>query len=556
MKKLFVLLLLCSSQFVSGQTITDTAALRNYINTWVLPNGTRVITAKNLNTIFNGFLNTVPKPIDSVRFFKIGDTLKMGKAGRILIDTGGYVRAISGNKRNTNNAEPGIFTVITLNDSNLNVNNPPYNIWSQREDNDYINNSDARHSSNWFIHGVHPRAGATVKVGNRFFNGYGGRNSVVFSQRMYWMGNNGQVLTPNGSFEEPASIFSGEVRFWGEGASTGVKSTAKAIGTAVFTGGLQFNTTNVDTLGWHATFKDMGYYQGSAWVNDYYGIWLRGSSSTTIGRRWGVYQQHASDNNFFNGNVWIGDTARVNTAAYKLYTTGKAKITDALYAARAVLGYAVDDGTSVLQANGTAKLDSLVLTNKGWITLGLADPLGYPGYGGVLYGNTFFGQLSFDLERASNRAGGSIQNTAFGFRSLQNAWNAQQNAAFGFYALQGLTSGIANSGFGGRGALQSVTTGNYNTGFGSYTGGVTTGSNNTFVGYSANTTNTALENTTVIGANVQENRSNAVKIGKSTQTIFNIGVTLSEYADNAAALAAGLVIGDLYRTGDVLKVVH
>lgn len=31
---------------------------------------------------------------------------------------------------------------------------------------------------------------------------------------------------------------------------------------------------------------------------------------------------------------------------------------------------------------------------------------------------------------------------------------------------------------------------------------------------------------------------------------------LIEYADNAAAVTAGLVVGDLYRTADVLKVVH
>lgn len=29
-----------------------------------------------------------------------------------------------------------------------------------------------------------------------------------------------------------------------------------------------------------------------------------------------------------------------------------------------------------------------------------------------------------------------------------------------------------------------------------------------------------------------------------------------EYADNAAALTAGLVAGNVYRTGDVLKIVH
>ena len=33
-------------------------------------------------------------------------------------------------------------------------------------------------------------------------------------------------------------------------------------------------------------------------------------------------------------------------------------------------------------------------------------------------------------------------------------------------------------------------------------------------------------------------------------------VGLSEYTDNAAALAAGLTVGDLYRTGDLLKIVH
>jgi hypothetical protein len=31
---------------------------------------------------------------------------------------------------------------------------------------------------------------------------------------------------------------------------------------------------------------------------------------------------------------------------------------------------------------------------------------------------------------------------------------------------------------------------------------------------------------------------------------------LPEYADNAAALAGGLTVGQVYRTGDFLKVVH
>lgn len=37
--------------------------------------------------------------------------------------------------------------------------------------------------------------------------------------------------------------------------------------------------------------------------------------------------------------------------------------------------------------------------------------------------------------------------------------------------------------------------------------------------------------------------------------LLNVGVIL-EYADNAAAIIGGLVIGNIYRTVDVLKVVH
>lgn len=43
---------------------------------------------------------------------------------------------------------------------------------------------------------------------------------------------------------------------------------------------------------------------------------------------------------------------------------------------------------------------------------------------------------------------------------------------------------------------------------------------------------------------------NAPQIGASAR------VLVSEYADNATALTAGLVAGQIYRTGDVLKVVH
>ncbi|OQB45673.1 MAG: hypothetical protein BWY00_01713 [Firmicutes bacterium ADurb.Bin153] len=43
---------------------------------------------------------------------------------------------------------------------------------------------------------------------------------------------------------------------------------------------------------------------------------------------------------------------------------------------------------------------------------------------------------------------------------------------------------------------------------------------------------------------------------RSQAVIFGDLEAVSEYADNAAAVEAGLKPGDLYRTADVLKVVH
>jgi hypothetical protein len=58
--------------------------------------------------------------------------------------------------------------------------------------------------------------------------------------------------------------------------------------------------------------------------------------------------------------------------------------------------------------------------------------------------------------------------------------------------------------------------------------------------------------------NLYQNSGAAATISSTKMTIsrtLNIG-TVSEYADNAAALAGGLVNGDVYRTGDILKIVH
>ena len=63
------------------------------------------------------------------------------------------------------------------------------------------------------------------------------------------------------------------------------------------------------------------------------------------------------------------------------------------------------------------------------------------------------------------------------------------------------------------------------------------------------------------GTNVTQANTMAIMGGKVGIGTASPGATLSivglsEYADNAAALVGGLIAGDLYRTGDLLKIVH
>ena len=131
-----------------------------------------------------------------------------------------------------------------------------------------------------------------------------------------------------------------------------------------------------------------------------------------------------------------------------------------------------------------------------------------------------------------------------------------------------------------------VTTGNYNNFMGSLAGySNTTGSDNNFMGYGAGYSNTTGNNNIFIGdfAGYHETGSNKLYIDNRSRSneadarvkslIYGVydaatanqrlringrlGVTETpEYADNAAAAAGGLSVGEFYRTGDVVKVVH
>lgn len=66
-------------------------------------------------------------------------------------------------------------------------------------------------------------------------------------------------------------------------------------------------------------------------------------------------------------------------------------------------------------------------------------------------------------------------------------------------------------------------------------------------------------NTFIVGSGTEDTGTgDKFKITSTGTTVFgtlNV-VGVSEYADNAAAITAGLTTGSIYRTGDVLKIVH
>lgn len=57
---------------------------------------------------------------------------------------------------------------------------------------------------------------------------------------------------------------------------------------------------------------------------------------------------------------------------------------------------------------------------------------------------------------------------------------------------------------------------------------------------------------------INEAKSIIMQLSQTVNKIISsiTTITVEEYADNTAAIAAGLNVGDIYRTGDELKIVH
>jgi hypothetical protein len=164
--------------------------------------------------------------------------------------------------------------------------------------------------------------------------------------------------------------------------------------------------------------------------------------------------------------------------------------------------------------------------------------------------------------------GSDYSNSVIGYYSLLNNTGGNYNVALGLSTLMANTTGAGNVAVGAQ-SLFNIGTVNYNTALGYRSGRyVLSGSNNTsssssvFIGYDARPSADGNTNEIVIGSTARGNGSNTATLGNDsiTETILKgrlkLNTVPTDYADNAAALAGGLVSGETYRTGDVLKVVR
>lgn len=168
-------------------------------------------------------------------------------------------------------------------------------------------------------------------------------------------------------------------------------------------------------------------------------------------------------------------------------------------------------------------------------------------------------QNSIYLLNAGGTSPTGYANTVFGNAACYSLTSGSQNSAWGQAALYSNTTGYGNVACGCLG-LYYNTTGHNNTalGFraGDYGQTLATCSNCSFIGCEAWASSDGLSNATAIGYQAVATASNQVVLGNSSAVVVAPGMPV--YANNAAATAAGLPVGALYRiTGtDTVGVVH
>lgn len=182
-------------------------------------------------------------------------------------------------------------------------------------------------------------------------------------------------------------------------------------------------------------------------------------------------------------------------------------------------------------------------------------------------------QINTTKNTVWNNGNGSVySNTSFGQHALRSnqyndylsyPYSGNYNTAYGYTALMENTSGVGNTAF-GAGALSSNVLGSYNTAIGSKAGyywdngisGLENSNNSVFIGsrcFPGGTTYGQCTNVIVIGANAEGAGSNTATLGNTdiVKTVLRGTINTTSmpvYADNAAATAGGLLVGDQYRT--------
>lgn len=137
-------------------------------------------------------------------------------------------------------------------------------------------------------------------------------------------------------------------------------------------------------------------------------------------------------------------------------------------------------------------------------------------------------------------------NSGFGYQSLYYNLSGNLNVGVGANALYLSSTGSHNTGLGAN-ALEDLATGGTNTAVGYKSGdGITTGSGNSILG--ANVVGAANLTNNIILA-IGTGAIKAQYKGDATVPTWNLG-TLPTYADNLAATAAGLSVGDIYKKSD------
>ena len=247
-----------------------------------------------------------------------------------------------------------------------------------------------------------------------------------------------------------------------------------------------------------------------------------------------------------------------------------------------VVGPASSTDNAIARFDGTTgnslQDSSVTISDAGAIKVnGIIDSTGSAGSVATPMLGSVGGLVVWQAPESILKFQGGARNVDIGSGNTTNTGNYNTNS--GFYGLHSNTTGIHNTNSGGHG-LYSNTTGNYNTNSGVY--GLysnTTGSHNTNsgrYGLRSNTTGNYNTNSGVYGlySNTTGNYNSRLGYGNegittgSCNTILGANVTvpataenlvvlsngagtgLTTYADNAAAVAAGLVTGCLWKRAD------